>query len=1439
MRYSRAGLLGAAVLVLGAFAAATKAISTLTADVRIQSDSLRMEACRGGVLVGKTCTGRKQAPRVSVMRVLADRFDSIAVAWDNPPPPPAPTLSLTASDSVLRVAPNVPSVIRVVARGDSATTTVDSVALTLSDPTKASLRFNAAARVFEVYAAAAPGPVMLTGHYGSATASVVLRVEMPPPPPPPAPTLVLTLNNPGDTVLRVRPIVPYIILLAVRGDSAGVLLSDSARFSVNDTTLAKFYWLAGQRRFQISDAAKSGTLVVTARWGSAVASLNFRVDVPVAPPPITWNVTLTTTDTVLQVQPVFFSVRVDSNGVPVRDSAQVTFSDATLASISWLPAQRRWQVSEAVKAGTLVATGTFAGASASTSIRVAVTPPPLGALVQVNTGATFQTMRGWETAANDYWLDCKVPGAYDRYRAEVHRRAIEELGLTVIGAALHTGAENTVDYYSRYRASGVMLDWTAEWHRPVNDNADPFVTDSSKYHFRSLFEMMDTVTVPLRARILARGEVPTIVVTVVDFNSSGAARPMEMLQSPEEYAEFVTMAFVKMQQRYGWVPDALEASLEPEHSAVYGAQLGAAIAAARARLASRGFHPEIWGPSTTAAYNVGPYVRAMSGAGRPDLVTYHRYISPPASDSILRDIASHGLPTAMSEYNEGTTGDSLFALLLKDVTLAQVGQWKQFTLAGCGKQNNPLNKGVYFQVDVTDSLNPVVRLTHFSKLFRQLFPYVRRGAVRVGAVSGSATLQAMAFRATNGRVTTVVRALNAGTFGIDGLPSGNYGVNYALVDGSVWNVEQPLQSIGAGGRLSVTLPARGVVTVYGLSAPPPPVDTTPPPPTITWKVTLTPTDDTLRVRPLAPYYIFVTARVDSNGVTVRDSVPFTTSDTSLASIWWNSTARHLEVYDARGSGGNITVTGRWGSVSAQVQIRVEVAATPPPDTTPPPLPPPASGAELPRLTPTVPAGLDARPCTVQVTNLQTSLNAARGGAVLCLAPQSRHVGRFFVPARVAGDTGWIVVRTAPSASLGSGRVRPSQAASLAKLVSPNTSAALEVVAYARQTLILGVEITSDSALTAGPNQLVVIGGFGAQGGSETSVAQLPTDIVFDRVYAHGWAHQDVRRAFGANGAAQTFVRSWCEEIHQFNADSQCIAAWNSPGPILIEDNHLSAASENITTGGSDPAIAGVFAKDVTIRRNHLFKPDSWLTGTNWNVKNIFESKAVQRLLIENNVFDGNWFGAAPGHAAIVLKSTNPNGGCRQCYTSDVTIRRNLFQRIGVWLSLAGRADAGVGAPPSDSTNHRIALIENYSDSLSVAPYTNQNRNNITFVAGNIDVWIERNTLGGAGPTLEGAMVFGLDASPPPPVTNLTMRDNIFPKGIYGMGASAIGEGDKAWKAGTASGTAVWSNNAMLGSSTVVYPAGTTWHNTLVSALGVAGVPRATVAAGTAGVVIPR
>ena len=87
------------------------------------------------------------------------------------------------------------------------------------------------------------------------------------------------------------------------------------------------------------------------------------------------------------------------------------------------------------------------------------------------------------------------------------------------------------------------------------------------------------------------------------------------------------------------------------------------------------------------------------------------------------------------------------------------------------------------------------------------------------------------------------------------------------------------------------------------------------------------------------------------------------------------------------------------------------------------------------------------------------------------------------------------------------------------------------------------------------------------------------------------------------------------------------------GPFKIVNNFLEAAAESIEFGGGQ---ANATPTDIEIRRNHFFKPVTWLKGqpgfvggVNGNpfiVKNLFELKNAQRVLFEGNVLENTWGG---------------------------------------------------------------------------------------------------------------------------------------------------------------------------------------------------------------------
>src|SRR5207245_7659455 len=143
-------------------------------------------------------------------------------------------------------------------------------------------------------------------------------------------------------------------------------------------------------------------------------------------------------------------------------------------------------------------------------------------------------------------------------------------------------------------------------------------------------------------------------------------------------------------------------------------------------------------------------------------------------------------------------------------------------------------------------------------------------------------------------------------------------------------------------------------------------------------------------------------------------------------------------------------------------------------------------------------------------------------------------------------------------------------------------------------------------------------------------ADLPHDLIFDRVYVHGTLQANLRRGIALNSASTAIIGSHIADVHEVDADSQAIAGWDGPGPFRIVNNYLEGAGENVMFGGADPSIHGLVPSDIEVRRNHFAKPLAWKAGgpayegTPWTVKNLFELKNARRVLVESNLFERNW-----------------------------------------------------------------------------------------------------------------------------------------------------------------------------------------------------------------------
>jgi hypothetical protein len=449
-------------------------------------------------------------------------------------------------------------------------------------------------------------------------------------------------------------------------------------------------------------------------------------------------------------------------------------------------------------------------------------------------------------------------------------------------------------------------------------------------------------------------------------------------------------------------------------------------------------------------------------------------------------------------------------------------------------------------------------------------------------------------------------------------------------------------------------------------------------------------------------------------------------------------------------------------------------------------------------------------------NLQAALNAAQPGDVIELQAGATFTGNFVLPNKTG--TGWIHIRSSQHASLPPPgvRVSPSHAPLMARIVTPNTAPALATAEAAHHYRLTGLEITATHAVTSSTlYNLVWVDGGAVQGsggvGGQTSLSQVPSDIVFDRCYVHGTPTGNVRRGFALNGSRIAIVDSHLSDFHELSADSQAIVGWNGPGPFKIANNHLEGAGENLMFGGASPRIQNLVPSDIEIRGNHFFKPLTWkaghpsYAGYDWSVKNLFELKNARRVLVEGNVLENSWQDDQNG-IAVLFTVRNDDGSANWSTVEDVTFRKNILRHAAGGFNI----HATDNNFPSQQTR-RILIEDNVLEDISSANWGGTGRlfqlvNYPSPRAGIADLTIRHNTgFSNRANTVPG---YSADAVH----TGFAFTDNIVAKTTYGFaGASNLtalltnpNMGEGALILQTFFVTPLFTGNVLTGSSPAVY-----------------------------------
>jgi hypothetical protein len=268
-----------------------------------------------------------------------------------------------------------------------------------------------------------------------------------------------------------------------------------------------------------------------------------------------------------------------------------------------------------------------------------------------------------------------------------------------------------------------------------------------------------------------------------------------------------------LQSKFGFVPDAIQAVLEPDNETGWTPeQIGQAILATAKRLRANNFSPAFIVPGTTNASKAPTFIDQIAEVGDAmKYVTefsYHRYCC--ASEEVLERIADrawqYGKKTGMLEHIGAD-----YKMLHEDLKLGMNSSWQQYALAG------PLTWGDddgsrYFLVDDKNPARPVIITASRTKFLKQYFKFVRSGAVRVEAITNDQDLDPVAFVNPDKKYVLVIKAAGPGSVSVEDLPAATYGIFYTTA--KQYDAALPDVTITQGQTLHASIPDAGALTIF-------------------------------------------------------------------------------------------------------------------------------------------------------------------------------------------------------------------------------------------------------------------------------------------------------------------------------------------------------------------------------------------------------------------------------------------------------------------------------------------------------------------------------------------------------------------------------------------------------------------------------------------------
>ncbi len=190
-------------------------------------------------------------------------------------------------------------------------------------------------------------------------------------------------------------------------------------------------------------------------------------------------------------------------------------------------------------------------------------------------------------------------------------------------------------------------------------------------------------------------------------------------------------------------------------------------------------------------------------------------------------------------------------------------------------------------------------------------------------------------------------------------------------------------------------------------------------------------------------------------------------------------------------------------------------------------------------------------------------------------------------------------------------------------------------------------------------------------------------------------------------------------------------------------------------------------------------PQGWNgSPTRWTVKNLFEVKNGQRILLDGNVFENNWMGADQGGWAVLLTpraDTDSNGNyMTQATARDITFTNNIVRHSTGGVQIFSQDP---GAPTGDlaalQTTERLNFSNNLFEDINGSTYGNGVGTAGTFLdylqafsqlPGATDVTFDHNTIFNNG----YVALLALQSQNGPQFGSFTFTNNILSNNQYGL-----------------------------------------------------------------------